>query len=405
MNHVLIVGAGQAGARAALALRDLGWTGGITLAGDEDLAPYERPPLSKEVLLGTASGSEALIATPSDLAARAISLRTGTGIASLDVKARTARCFSGETIEFSHLILATGARARRLAVPGADELAGIYYLRNAADAQALRAALSTATRVAIIGGGFIGLEVAAAARQMGVGAVVLERENACLNRVMPPASVAPLLTLHRSHEVKILCDAAVASLEGDLRVERVRLADGRTIPADVVVVGIGSIANDEIAREAGIECMNGIVVDDDCRSSIPFVYAIGDVASRRNASGPAATRLESWENAERQAVVAAAAITGADRPEFPAPWFWTDQYDVNVQMIGTPSATDDVVIRRMGGNQLIHFYFKGDLLSGAVLFNSGKEKRAITRLVGSRVDREQLADQANSLKQISATTA
>lgn len=404
VDNVIIIGAGQAGARAALALREREWKGDILLLGDEPLLPYERPPLSKEVLTARVAAGEARIANGADYVAQDIDLQPGTRVVAIDLERYSVLLADGRSFAFARLILATGARARPLTVPGAD-LLGVHYLRDARDAHTLRTALESAKRVAIIGGGFVGLEVAAAARAFGLPVTVLEQAPVCLGRVLPAASADPILRRHLANGVDVRCNSAVAALEGNGRVQRVVLADGTEIDADLVVVGVGSLANDELARAAGIECANGVVVDRDCRSSAPFVYAIGDVASRRELSTDRPIRLESWENAEKQALEVAAAITSGIRPESSAPWFWTDQFDLNVQMIGMPGLDDDLVVRSYSEAQFVHFYMRQGVLTGAVLFNSGRDKRIVTKLVGSRLSSAQLGDHRYPLKQLTAVEA
>jgi 3-phenylpropionate/trans-cinnamate dioxygenase ferredoxin reductase subunit len=399
MEKVVIIGAGQAGARAALALRDIGWQGSITILGDEALPPYERPPLSKEVLLGAAEASDAPVADPAEYARQGIDLLTGVEVVRIDIDKRRVGTAKSETFEYDHLIIATGARARPLTVKGGG-LPGVFTLRDANDSRRLRAALQEARHVAIIGGGFIGLEVAAAARKIGRPATVIEQAPACLGRVLPESAVKPIIEYHISHGVDILCNRSVAELEGDGRVELVRLADGTAIHADVVVAGIGSIANDELARNFGITCSgNGILVDAQCRTSVPNIYAIGDVAARIDPASGRALRLESWENAERQGVQVAAAIGGGCVEEAGAPWFWTDQYDMNVQILGTPDVHDQMVERGTDSNgPVIQFYLRDGVLSSAVLFNAGREKRTIAKLIGKEVAPSKLADPALPLK-------
>lgn len=402
MANVVIIGAGQAGARAALALREGGWEGEIIILGEESLPPYERPPLSKEVLLGQSVIEDTYIVPQEIYTQGHIELRLNSKVTSVNVEKQQVRTEDGREIIYDHLIFATGARARSLPTPGA-ELQGVLSLRDAKDAAALSQALEKASRVAIIGGGFVGLEVAAAARKFALPTTVIEQNPACLSRVLPASAVAPLIEYHIANGVDILCSRAIRALEGQGHVELVRLQDDTAIHADVVVVGIGSIANDDLARDAGIQCANGILVDLACRTSAPNVYAIGDVASRMDEVAGRAMRLESWENAERQGATVAATILGTPIADAGTPWFWTDQYDLNVQFLSTPDAGDTLVERPgEGNNQLIQFYLRDGVLASVVMFNSGREKRTLTKMIGNRYAPAELQDSTLPLRQISS---
>ena len=399
MTRVVIIGAGQAGARAALTLRDMGWDGEIMVIGEEPLPPYERPPLSKEVLLGITEGGDARIAAEEDYAERKIQIRLDTQVVNVDFNVNSMELQTGEQIAYDHLIFATGARARPLSVSG-SELEGVFTLRSAEDSTALRSALGKAKRVAIIGGGFVGLEVAAAARRLDVEAVVLEQAPTCLSRTLPSAAVDPILKLHSDNDVDILCNSTVVALEGNDRVKAVLLGNGTTVQTDLVVVGIGSIANDELASAAGIACANGIIVNDECRSSKSNVYAIGDVAAHLDHASGRGFRLESWENAERQAERVAASITGTPARETLAPWFWTDQYDLNVQIVGSPGPEDELLVRAGAApGQFIQIYLRDGMMVGAVMFNSGREKRTLVKLVGQTIDPARMLDPKIPLRQ------
>lgn len=402
MANVVIIGAGQAGAKAALALREGGWEGEIVIFGEESLPPYERPPLSKEVLLGQSALEDTFI-VPRDVYTQGrIELRLNTKVTSVNIEHHLVCTTDGQELTYDHLVFATGARARALPTQGA-ELQGIFTLRDAEDARTLGEALAKAKRVAIIGGGFVGLEVAAAARKFGLPTTVIEQNPSCLSRVLPASAVAPITDYHISNGVEILCSRAIKAIEGQGQVERVRLQDDTVVDADVLVVGIGSIANDELARDAGIECANGILVDAECRTSAPNVYAIGDVASRMDELVGRAMRMESWENAERQGAIVAASILAISLPETGAPWFWTDQYDLNVQIIGTPDAGDTLVERAGDGhNQSIQFYLRNGLLASVVMFNSGREKRTLTKMIGNRYAPAELQNASLPLRQLSS---
>lgn len=399
VDHVLIIGAGMAGASAAAKLRGAGHAGGITLVGEEQRLPYDRPPLSKEVLLGRARGGDALILPEDFYRKERIDVRLGSQVTSLDLDARAAVCEGGARIHYDQLVIATGARARRLHVPGIT-LPGVCYLRSVEDASLLSESLHAARRLVVIGGGFIGLEVASAARHLGVEVVIVEQAPTCLERVMPSAAVSAVIGWHCERGVSVLCNRTVQVIEGRSRVESVTLDDGTQLEADLVVVGIGSVANDELARKAGIACARGVLVDTRCRTSVDRVFAIGDVASIRDASTGRGRRLESWDNAGRQAARVAEQLMDRTIDQNNPPWFWSDQYGHNVQIVGLPSE-QDIVYVRPGADQdhFIQLYFRQGSLTGAVLFNSGRERNSLARLIGRPADPRRLTDQSLPLKQ------
>ena len=333
--RIVIAGAGHAGGSAAAFLRQYGWKGEIVLVGEEPLPPYQRPPLSKAWLKGEATAASLALRPPHFYEKQAIALRLGTTVAGIDRAARQVRLGDGTTLDYTALILATGARARPLPLPGHD-LPGVLALRSAADADRLAAALGPGKRLAIIGGGYIGLEVAASARALGAEVTVIEREARVLARVAGPELSAFLAAAHAGHGVRILCDAGIAAiLEAEGRAAGVRLTDGETIPADAVLVGIGALPNEALAHEAGLPCAGGIIVDLAARTADPAIFAIGDCTRRplpHYADRP--HRLESVPNAIEQAKQAAAAICGRPAPVPDIPWFWSDQYDLRLQMAG-----------------------------------------------------------------------
>ena len=344
-QQIVIAGAGHAGGSAAAMLRQLGWPGAITLIGEEPIPPYQRPPLSKAWLKGEAK-AESLALRPAQFYPDArIDLRLDTRVTGIDRAAKTVTLSDGGTLAYDFLILALGARARRLALPGVD-LDGVLDLRSVADADRLKAALHPGARLAVIGGGYIGLEAAASARALGAEVTVIERESRVLARVACPLLSDFFQTFHRRQGVTIEVDAQVADLEGrDGRVTGVRLGDGRLIPCDAVLIGVGAVANDEVAREAGLTCQNGIVVDLTAQTSDSAIYAIGDCTSRPLPLYARVGRLESVPNALEQAKQAAAAICGKPPPAPEVPWFWSDQYDLRLQIAGLPFDTTEIAVR------------------------------------------------------------
>lgn len=334
---LVIVGAGQAGLQLAESARQRRFDGPITLIGDEPIAPYNRPPLSKGLLLGTETEEQIVIRGPEALERKRIDLLTGTRVLSVDRAAKRVALSDGRSLDYGHLAFCTGSRPRPLPVPGAD-LLGVLTLRSLADARAIAAALETARSLVVIGGGYIGLEVAAAAVKKGVAVTVLEAADRPLARVAPPIISTIYTELHRRHGVDVRCGAQVVGLSGEAgRVTGVELAaelaEGTRLAADLVVVGIGVITNDELARAAGLDCDRGIIVDARSRTSDPAIYAAGDCAVTRRDDGML-VRLESVQNAVEQAKAAAAAMMGLDAPFTASPWFWSDQYDVKLQIAG-----------------------------------------------------------------------
>jgi 3-phenylpropionate/trans-cinnamate dioxygenase ferredoxin reductase component len=344
-GRVVIVGAGHAGGSAAALLRQYGWKGPITLIGAEPVAPYQRPPLSKAWLQGE-SDLPSLLLRPADFyQSQDVALLLSTHVTGIDRRAGTAAVASGETIAYDRLILALGAYARSLPVPG-QNLAGVVRLRTVGDATALKPALHLGARIAIIGAGYIGLEVAASARLLGADVVVIEREARVLARV---ASTALSEYFHRRHAaagVRIVLNAAVEAFDGHAgRVSAVRLTDGSTVPCDAVLVGVGAAPNDTLAREASLDCDDGIIVDANARTSDPSIHAIGDCTRRPLPLYQRTGRLESVPNALEQAKQAAADLCDRAPPPPEVPWFWSDQYDTRLQIAGLPFDVEETVIR------------------------------------------------------------
>lgn len=389
-KNVLIIGAGHAGGTVATLLRQFGYQGQVTLIGDEAFAPYQRPPLSKDYLKGIVD-LEALKLKHDDFyKAHRIEVRLGVKVQAVDPQRKIVLCHTGETLSYDILIIATGARARPLAIPKHD-LAGIFTLRNVADALALREELKVGRRLAIIGGGYVGLEVAASARALGAEVVVLEREPRVLARVASPALSDFFAKLHRKHSVDIMCNVAVQSFEGDAgALTGIRLADGRVISCDIALVGVGAQPNDEIARGAGLACSNGIEVDELARTSDPSIYAIGDVTFRPlPLCGVQKYRLESVPSAVEQAKQVASLIVGKASPPPEVPWFWSDQYDVKLQIAGITHGNDTTVIRgSVEGAKFAVFHFQEkhivsavEAINSAPEFMFGKQLIAMRRAV------------------------
>jgi 3-phenylpropionate/trans-cinnamate dioxygenase ferredoxin reductase component len=397
-----IVGANLAGGRAAEALRGLGFDGRVIMIGAEPYPPYERPPLSKAVLLGKQEPDEAYLRPLADWADLDIELRLGARVTQLLPAERAVGLAGGEHVPADKVLLCTGGRPRRLAVEGA-ELAGVHYLRDIDDALAVRAELVDGASVVVVGAGFIGAEVAACARESGCEVTVLEVAEVPLWRVLGRELGQLIARAHRDRGVDLRAGVGVDRIEGDTRARAVVSTDGRVIEADVVVVGVGIDPATELAELAGIETGNGILVDELCRTSLEGVYAAGDVASHPNPILGERLRLEHWQNAQNQAMAAARSMLGGTEAFAEIPWFWSDQYDLNLQIAGHPRATDSVVWRGdRDGFDFSAFYLRDGVLVGVVAVNRGREVRAAVRLIESRavVAPEELADQSVDLRKI-----
>jgi 3-phenylpropionate/trans-cinnamate dioxygenase ferredoxin reductase subunit len=344
-SKIIIIGAGHAGGAVAAQLREQGHRGPLCVIGDEPHLPYQRPPLSKAVLKGTADIGSLLLKTAAFYQEHDIDVRTGQVVTAIDRAARTVTLASGEALPYDFLVLATGAQPRRLGVAGAG-LENVLALRDMGDAERLKQALLPGRRLAVVGGGYIGLEVAAAARALGLEVTVIEREARLLARVASERLGLFYDSLHRAQGLEIILDANVSAFEGDGTVASVRLADGRRLDCDVVVVGVGAVPRDELARACGLECGNGVIVDADARTSDPAIFAIGDLACRPlPVYGNRMARLESVPNALEQARQAACAIVGKPGPAPEVPWFWSDQYDTKLQIAGIPFTANRQVVR------------------------------------------------------------
>jgi 3-phenylpropionate/trans-cinnamate dioxygenase ferredoxin reductase subunit len=403
--RIVIIGAGHAGGTAAALLRQYGYAGAIALIGDEPIAPYQRPPLSKAWLKGEANADDLMLKDGGFYPEHNIDLRLNTKVSRIDRAAKTVVLASGEALAYDRVILATGARARPLPVPGA-ELNGVLSLRTAADAEHLKAAIGPGRRLAIVGGGYIGLEAASSARALGAEAVVIEREPRVLARVACEALSDFFQIYHRARGVTFELNAGVAAIEGaNGHVTGIRLTDGRLVACDAALVGVGAIPNAELARDAGLECVDGVVVDLEARTSDPAIFAIGDVTHRPMPLYDRMFRLESVPNALEQAKQAAAAITGRPGPAAEVPWFWSDQYDLKLQIAGLPFDADTVLVR--GDPASAHFavfHLKADRLLAVEAVNAPPEFMAGKQLIGSKrpVARDRLADTTISMKEVAA---
>ncbi|MER5933283.1 FAD-dependent oxidoreductase [Streptomyces sp. NPDC002054] len=381
---VVIVGAGQAGYETAASLRELGYPGRITLIGAEDTLPYERPPLSKEYLKGEAHfGDEQLWLRPVTYYPRqSIDLVSGT-VRAIDRITRTVHLADGSRYEYGHLVLATGARARTLDVPGAG-LRGVHTLRTAQDAAALRAALAAARRAVVVGAGFIGLEFAAVARESGCEVTVVEALDRPLARVKCSARTAEHVTrLHRRAGTRLLFGQGLAALHGNLRsaLTAVELADGSRLPADLALIGVGVIPNTELAAEAGLAVSNGITVDSRLLTDDPCISAIGDCAAFPQVRSGNRLRLESVQNAVGHARLVAERLTGMPRAYDELPWFWSDQFATTVQIAGLDEGHDTELVLGDDPDAFSVLLFRGEELQAVESVNRPADHLAARRLL------------------------
>lgn len=356
--RVVIVGAGQAGAALAAKLRALGHDGPITLIGEEPAPPYQRPPLSKAYLLGEMEEERLWLRAPGFWAENGIDLRLGQKVTAIDRAARSVTV-GGEAIPYDHLVLTTGSAPRRLPAAMGGDLSGVYTVRTLADVDAMRAEFAPGRRVVVVGGGYIGLEAAAVARKLGLEVTVLEMAPRILQRVASPETADRIRALHAAHGVTILESTGLDRLLGEGRVTGVSLADGRELPADFVIVGVGITPGTALAEQAGLALENGIAVDEMGRTSDPAIWAAGDCASFPWRGGR--IRLESVGNAIDQAECVAANILGAGAPYVAKPWFWSDQYDMKLQIAGLNTGYDRVVARQDGAGASF-WYYRGETL-------------------------------------------
>lgn len=406
-SNVIIIGAGQAGAQAVISLRAEGFTGPITMIGDEAYAPYQRPPLSKAYLMGSFERARLFLKPDTFYREAGCELILDTSVTKLDRAAKTVTLSDDRVLEYGKLLIATGTRVRPIPVPGA-ELSGIFYLRSIADVDALQTVFETGKKLVVIGGGFIGLEVAAVAAKHGLDVTVFE----AMERVMGRAVSKPISDFfeasHRAAGVKLLTGTGVDGFEGNNWVSGVK-AGGEVYPADLVLVGIGVLPNIEFAAEAGIDCKGGIVVDKNARTSDPDIFAAGDCTwhqGRGHQGGEGDwMRLESVQNAIDQAKHAAAAMVGKAKDYNEVPWFWSDQYDLKLQIAGIAKPGDEVVLR---GDPALRkfsvFHLRDGVLAAVEAVNQPAEYLMGRKLIteGARVAPERLADAAIPIKNVQA---
>lgn len=397
MTHVVVIGAGQAGAAVVARLRAEGHQGDITLIGAEPHPPYQRPPLSKGYLLGEI-GAERLWLRGADFyAEHGITLRLGQTVTAIDPVAKTITVGT-DTVAYDELVLTTGSHPRRLPATVGGELPGVYTVRSLADVDAMKAEFTAGRRLIIVGGGYIGLEAAAVAAKLGLDVTVLEMAPRILQRVAAPETSDYFRALHQAHGVKVLESTGLDRLLGDTHVTGARLTNGTELPADFVIVGVGILPGTQLCDAANIALENGIRTDAHGRTNQPHVWAAGDCASFPWRSGR--LRLESVGNAIEQAEAVADNILGRDTPYHAHPWFWSDQYDTKLQIAGLNTGYDRIVTRGPEGEAVSFWYYNGDTLLAVDAMNDPRAYMVGKRLIemGKSPDPVAIADPATVLK-------
>lgn len=405
-DHIVIVGAGQAGAQAVISLRAEGYTGPITMVGDEAYAPYQRPPLSKAYLMGTFERARLFLKPDAFYRDNGCEVILNTAVSAINRTAKTVSLTDGRMLAYSKLLIATGTRVRPIPVPGAN-LNNIFYLRSIADVDALQTAFHPGKKLVVIGGGFIGLEVAAVAAKHGLEVTVFEAMERVMGRAVSKEVSDFFESAHRAAGVTLLTSTGVEGFDGEGAVSAVR-AGGKSYPADLVLVGIGVLPNVEIAQAAGIECKNGIVVDKNARTSDPDIFSAGDCTWHQGRCHEVGgegewIRLESVQNAIDQAKHAAAAMVGKPKDYNEVPWFWSDQYDLKLQIAGIAKQGDTVVLRGNPATRKFSvFHLRGATLAAVESINTPAEYLIGRKWIGERikVDAARLADTTIPIKNV-----
>ena len=402
----VIVGAGHAAGQTAASLRQKGFSGRIIMIGDEDWVPYQRPPLSKAYLAGELDTERLFFKPEKFWPEHDIETILGVHVDAIDAAAKTLTLSNGHSVHYDKLVLATGSRARELPIPG-NKLHGVHYLRNIDDVEKIQPAFKEGARLVIVGGGYIGLEVAAVGRKKGLDVTVLETENRVMNRVVATEISDFFQQMHTHEGVKLELGRRVKEIQGDEKVTSVKCADGFSVATDICIIGIGIIPNTEVAAAAGIKCSNGIVVDEYCQSSDPDIFAAGDCTRHPNPILGRHLRLESVHNAIEQGKTVAASIVGTPVAYAQVPWFWSDQYNVKLQIVGITEGYDQFVIRgKPDERSFAAFYLQNGKLLAVDAINSPREFMLGKKLVaaGARFDIAELGDADKDFKEL-ATAA
>lgn len=402
LKSAVIIGGSHAAVQLAISLRQNGWDGTITLISDEAYLPYQRPPLSKAFLSGGSSEEQLALRASAAYEKLDVSFKLGVRVTALDTDKRQLTLDNDETISFTKLALCTGARARTLPIAG-TELSGVHYLRTLDDVKHIKQSAESANRAVIIGGGYIGLETAASLTKLGIAVTVLEAESRLLQRVASATTSEFYLNLHQEQGVTVKLNTQASALQGDRSVANVVCADGQTIDTDMVIIGIGVIANTELAADAGLSVDNGIVVNQFAQTSHADIVAAGDCTNHPNPLLNRSLRLESVPNATEQAKTAAASLCDIEKPYAQLPWFWSDQYDVKLQIAGINQGYTEVVIR---GDQTSRsftlFYLQGNVLLSAECINRPKDFIVAKKLIlqGNDLDPAALSDETIELNSL-----
>ena len=397
-----MIGGGQAAGRAVEAMRAAGFEGAITLMAEEPHLPYERPPLSKNVLVGEDPPETTQIHGADFYRGHGIALRLGTRAETIDRAQRSIGLSDGSTLTYDKLLIATGAKLRKLGIPGA-ELDGVCYLRSRQDSLEIQRRLAPDAHLVIVGGGYIGLEVAAAAVKRGCRVTVVELLDRVMARAVAPEIGRAFLDYHREAGIAFHLGVGVEAFAGTSAVQAVRCSGGLELPADLVVVGVGVEPATELAEAAGLAVDDGIIVDEYCRTADPAIYAAGDVTNHPNPLLGRRVRLESWQNAQNQAIRAARNMCGEAEAYAEIPWFWSDQYDINLQMVGLPEDWDRVVFRGSAEERkFTALYLKDGRLVGANCVNNARDIRPCRELIarGKALDPSVLEDPAKPLRDL-----
>ena len=386
MSGLVVIGGSYAGIQAALTARENGYAEPVTVIADEHWLPYQRPPLSKDFLLDVTTEQNLMMRHHAFFESQRIELVLGKRATAIDRQAQRITVDDGSRLQYDSLVIATGSHARRIGVPGA-ECDGVCYLRSLTDAIDLKARLKQAAEIVVIGGGFIGLEVASSAAKLGKKVTVVESASRILERAISPLVSSYLLDIHAQHGVQVILGDTATSMEcKGAHLAGVSLASGAKLPADLVLVGIGGIANDELASAAGLNCKNGIAVDEHGQTEAPDIYAAGDCATHYNRFAEGWIRLESVQNAQDQAKAAGLAIADSHAPYESVPRFWSDQYDVKLQMVGLCAQFDQMAVRgSVEGGRFSVFYYKKSKLIAADSINRPGDQMAARRLIAKGV--------------------
>ncbi|MDH5455539.1 MAG: FAD-dependent oxidoreductase [Gammaproteobacteria bacterium] len=403
-ERVVIAGAGHAAGQVVASLRQHKFAGQIVLVGDEPYLPYQRPPLSKKFLAGEMPAERLYVKPVSFYEEAEVELHLETSITAIDRDGNRLHVEGGDDIAYDKLVLALGSRVRPLPVAG-TKLKGVHYLRSIADVEGIRDDLEPGRKLVVIGAGYIGLEVAAVARQAGLEVTVIEMANRVMSRVVSPEISDFYQIEHTNQGVRFRLSASVAALKGKKRVKAVTTSEGEQLPADLVVIGVGILPNTELASAAGLDVEDGIVVDDHCRTSDPDIFAVGDCTLHPNSIYARRLRLESVHNALEQAKTAAANLCGKDVAYTQVPWFWSDQYDLKLQIAGLSEGYDDVVVRGNPADRSFScLYLKGGRLIAVNAINAPRDFVQSKPLIADRAELspDQLADTGIPLKDMPA---